>query len=172
MRTMQYKEFLWPHNPAQIEVNAVRDIKQIPLPYWGNALQDFGGKPRVITGQGECFGEGYLRQYEALRALFEAGGAGVLLIPGMAPLYALFARLTVREAAEPEVLRYSFEFVEVFPNKGAISEQSYRYHALETGDSLWKIAAQYDVSIETLLNWNPEIRTPWDLTGRERVRIA
>ena len=55
---------------------------------------------------------GALRQYEALRKVYEAGGTQVLCVPGHPPFYALFTALTLQAEGDGRVLDYTAQFLE------------------------------------------------------------
>ena len=56
--------------------------------------------------------ERQLRQYEALRKVYEAGGTQVLCVPGHPPFYALFTALTLQAEGDGRVLDYTAQFLE------------------------------------------------------------
>ncbi len=63
---MQYKNYIWTHNPKNIEILSNRDVKENTLPYFGSVFQDYGRKKRIVKGIGEFFGSDCLSQYNTL----------------------------------------------------------------------------------------------------------
>ena len=53
---MQFKDFVFPHEPAKLEVGAVNRLGVGHCPGYGPVIQELGVQQRVITGEGAFFG--------------------------------------------------------------------------------------------------------------------
>lgn len=168
--TMQYKNYIWTHNPKNIEILSNRDVKENTLPYFGSVFQDYGRKKRIVKGIGEFFGSDCLSQYDTLFSLFKEGGEGFLFLPQIPPFLAIFKSLSLVGETTPNVVRYSFEFWECTDQK-AKNTSLFNYHTVSENETLWDISYLYNVKIENLLNLNKNIKNPNDLAVGEKVRL-
>ena len=175
LQPMRYKDYVWPHNPKTCEMTYKRSIAEIKLPFGGWVMQDMGKTGRVLSGEGEFVGRNAYEQFRALAAVFERGGAGVLMHPVWQMTNALFSRLTVAEEPRENYVRYYFEFREdagagmalkviaKSPDRagaGAERPVQRRIHTVVRGDTLWGIAAANGMTLSRLIGLNPQIRNP------------
>ena len=112
MERFRYKGAAFPYNPRSLTVKRERKLARFSGPLSGSVIQDLGAAPAVVSGEGELFGESAKSQLAALAALFGQGGAGLLQLPGRAPMAAWFSAFQSEEAAGVPVVRYRFTFVE------------------------------------------------------------
>lgn len=168
--TMQYKNYIWTHNPKNIEILGNRDVKENTLPYFGSVFQDYGRKKRIVKGIGEFFGSDCLSQYDTLFSLFKEGGEGFLFLPKISPFLAIFKILSLVDEPAPNVVKYSFEFWECISEKPKITNL-FNYHIVSGNETLWDIAYLYNVKIENLLYLNKNIKSPNNLTTGEKVLL-
>lgn len=169
---MKFRDFVWTKNPEKLSISIARDIKEFEIPYDSAVMQDYGTKKRIISGEGEFVGERCIKTYEALSALFEDGKSGVLKLPDLPILLAKPVSLSYIATAKPNVLRYQFLFWEDFSQPVPLSTGNpFRLHytVTEDGESLWSIANQEHVAIESLLQLNPQINWPSYLTAGQKV---
>ena len=171
LNLMKYKNFVWPHNPSTIDISVVRDLKEVNIPFVGTRFQDFGRKKRIVSGQGQFFGENCMAQFESLFLVFRQGGVGYLSLPGMNSFLAAFKELKLTESSMPNILSYSFEFWEDLSSATANLDVQSNYYTASDGDTMWSIAANFEVSIDTLIALNPSIKNPNQLTVGEKVRL-
>lgn len=168
---MKFKNYVWPHNPSSIEVSVSRDLKDVMIPFYGAAIQDFGREKRVVSGYGQFFGADCFEQFNVLFSVFKQGGAGYLSLPGLDTFLAVFKRLELVGNSTPNVLNYSFEFWEDSRPSTATTELCDEFYTALEGDSLWSIAAKFDVPVETLLELNPSIKNPKQLAAGKKVKL-
>ena len=50
---MQYKSYVWPHNPRTYTIQYVRKVAVHKVPFGRYAMQDLGLGRRVMKGEGE-----------------------------------------------------------------------------------------------------------------------
>ena len=53
---MQYKSYVWPHNPRTYRITYQRQVAVQKVPFGRYALQNLGLTRRVMEGEGEFFG--------------------------------------------------------------------------------------------------------------------
>ena len=168
---MKYKNFIWPHNPSTIDITVARDLKEAKIPFKGSSIQDFGQEKRIISGRGQFFGDDCMTQFERLFLVFKQGGAGYLSLPGMDSFFALFKDLKLTGGSMPNVVNYNFEFWEELTTSVTGADLQDDFYTVLEGDTLWSIAANFDVSIDTLLVLNPTVKSPNQLNAGEKVRL-
>ena len=189
---MRYKDYTWPHNPEVYTVERQRRLVVHQIPFGRCVIQDLGGMYRVLHGEGVFAGEGAYEQFRQLAAVFQEGGAGLLVHPVWKTEQAWFASLQVVEEPLPDYVRYSFEFwedwngyqngltkVDVSENLSQkeelptnnSAEQEWTVYTVRKGDTLWGIAKHYGVELTTLIAANPQIKNPNLIYPGNRVNI-
>ncbi|MEG1244438.1 MAG: LysM domain-containing protein [Oscillospiraceae bacterium] len=167
---MRFKIFEFSVNPQKIEIKAATNLKQLAVPFDAFELQEFGIKPLIISGEGKFVGENAQLSFDSIFALFLQGGAGELFLSGAQPMQAIMTKLVKGLEPIEKTISYSFEFVEV-PQKQSVQLCLEIYHTIKQGESLWHIARDYDVSIESLLKLNQSIQSPWNVETGDKVRV-
>lgn len=166
---LRFQDYTWKHNPKTIQVVYRREVKEWKLPGEGNLLQDLGPAKRVVTGEGELFGEDCLSQFQNLAALCAQGGTGFLILPDSTGFEASLVSLTMIGEAGPDVIRYRFEFWEQVTESVFAPQEGKDYHIVKEGETLWDISRLYGISISDLARKNPSIKRPDRLTPGEKV---
>lgn len=110
---LRFKGYSFNYNPNTITVKQERRVVVHCSPLCKSIVQDVGVMPLVVTGEGELFGENVMLQFERLSATFASLNEGLLCLPDMAPFTACFCDLTVVRKPTPNLLKYSFRFMEV-----------------------------------------------------------
>ncbi|MEG2814371.1 MAG: DNA circularization N-terminal domain-containing protein [Oscillospiraceae bacterium] len=98
-------------NPQSITIQQERKISSNFAIFNGEKTQDFGICLKRISGQGFLFGADVSKQYETLQELLSKG-SGMLFIPGFKPFLATFCSLSVSAFPIPNMLSYTFSFLE------------------------------------------------------------
>lgn len=189
---MRYKDYTWPHNPEVYTVERQRRLVVHQIPFGRCVIQDLGGMYRVLHGEGVFAGDGAYEQFRQLAAVFQEGGAGILVHPVWQTERAWFASLQVTEEPLPDYVRYSFEFWEDWTGydgglkevdlSGTLSQeettadtgatrQKQAEYIVRKGDTLWGIAKRYGVELTALIAANPQIKNPNLIYPGDRVII-
>ena len=154
---MRFKGVEWRHNPREITFALDKTVHELPSPFGKAIVQNAGRKNRIIKGEGELFGEDCTEQFRALAELFKSGGSGILAIPKLGSLHAVFESLTLKGYPKNDVLTYGFVFREVMERERADKPDS---HTAADGETLWDISYLYNIEIDRLVALNPDIRRP------------
>lgn len=187
---MQFKNFIWPHNPQVFSIEFQRTMALHKIPFGKHCLQNLGMNRRVMKGEGEFVGASAYSQFKQLASLFYEETPGVLVHPLWQSSKVYFVELFLKQEPRENYVRYGFCFWECFdaleqatltevkkPESNASSggqtkAEAARYHTVRSGDSLWKIASQYDLTLNRILLLNPQIKNPNLIRVGEQVRIA
>ena len=166
---MRFKGVEWHHNPREITFSCAQSVSERKSPFGKAYIQNTGRKNMVIEGEGELFGADCDEQFRRLLRLFQSGGSGVLAIPKLGIMHAVFEKLSVKGYPKPDVLRYRFVFREVMERE---QDDSPRSCLCAQGETLWELSYRFGVSIDRLVALNPDVKRPdEDLSGRE-VRLC
>ena len=183
---MQFKNYIWPHNPETYSVTWRRRVAVQEAPFGGACAQELGQAYRVMRGEGTFAGADAYLEFEKLAAVFEEEGPGLLTHPVWRTARAYFVSLRLTEEPTPDYVRYAFEFWEDSGHGGGLtavagtaqtaqaetaSGESTVYHTVRRGDTLWGIAKRYGVTLRSLIAANPQIKNPNLISPGEQVRV-
>lgn len=189
LTAMRYKGYVWPHNPATYTIEYERKMAAQKIPFGRCSLQDLGMTRRVMRGEGEFFGPTAYDEFKKLATVFYEGGAGVLLHPVWQSSQAYFVALRLAQEPRKEYVRYTFTFWEdttlvktqmvrkaasapTQEPQGTAPEGSARFHTVESGESLSRIAQKYGLKLEALIALNPQIKNPNLIMVGQQVRVG
>lgn len=153
---MRFKGFSWHHNPREITFECGRKVNEHKSPFGKAYIQDTGRNNMIVKGVGELYGTDCMEQFNRLLQLFKSGGQGVLAIPKLTPIYAIFESIKILGEPKPDVLTYSFVFREVMERKTDAKPLSY----IAENETLWDISHKFDISIDELVALNIHIKRP------------
>ena len=179
LRPMQYKGFVWPHNPRTYTITYDRQVAVHKVPFGRYAMQDLGMTHRVMRGEGEFVGPEAYDTFRALASVFYEGGPGTLLHPVWQSAQVYFVALALTQEPRKDYVRYTFTFWETYSRyrdtlapAGASDEGSGsqsgggptspggRTHTVAQGETLWGIAQAWGVTLGELLAKNPQLKNP------------
>jgi len=159
------------HNPKSIQIEENKSYSEYFFANAPGAVQESGKRARVVSGEGEFFGENCLAQYHAVLELFTSREGGLLSVSGYAPFYARFVSFTLTQPPLENFLSYRFVFVEDMSQMPQGTKVNQQTHTVTENQTLWDIAYQYGIPIESLLTNNPWISRPDALTAGQEVRL-
>ncbi len=166
---MRFKGVEWHHNPKEISFECDKQVNEMKAPYGNSYIQDMGRKNMIIKGKGELYGEDCLKQFERLLELFKEGEEGVLALPQLQPIYAVFESIKIIGEPKPDLLTYSFVFREVMERKKPDKKTT---HIVTSGQTLWDISYLYSISIDKLVRLNTFVKRPDELAVGSVVRLC
>lgn len=166
---MRFKGFEWHHNPAEISFECNKQVNELKSPNGKAYIQNMERRNMLVKGRGQLFGEDCLEQFDRLFRLFRQGGAGVLAIDKMEPIFAVFESLKISAEPKPDVLEYEFVFREIM-NKKQGNKQS--VYVIKNGETLWDVSYITGIKIDTLVMLNPEIKRPDEVCGGFEVNLC
>lgn len=109
---INFKGVDFPINPSKLKLSHSRNTVQITSPFGNSHLQDIGINPTVIYGVGRLVGDDVIEQYDSLKSLIASSNSGVLFIPNMRPIFALFKSLDITRLPSSNMIDFEFVFVE------------------------------------------------------------
>jgi len=115
VETMQFRDFLFPHNPHTITVRQPEGLVGHFCPGKGDVLQHLGARARTVRCQGSFFGATYtqaLAQLRAFRQKTQDSRRGMLLVPGMEPLLAYLSEFAFNAQGDGKIIPYTMVFTE------------------------------------------------------------
>lgn len=166
---MKFKGVSWRHNPREIKFECEKSVNELKAPFEKSYIQNMGRKNMIISGTGELYGSDCMQQFNELLALFKEGGCGVLSIPHMPGIFAVFESIKICGEPKPDILEYSFVFREVMEKKSALPPT---VHTVKSGETLWDIAYCYDIPIDVLVKLNPNVRRPDEIDEGTEVVLC
>lgn len=179
LRPMQYKGFVWPHNPRTYTITYDRQVAVHKAPFGRYAMQDLGMTHRVMRGEGEFVGPEAYDTFRALASVFYEGGPGTLLHPVWQSAQVYFVALALTQEPRKDYVRYTFTFWETYSryrdtlapagasdegsgsqSGGGTTSPGGRTHTVAQGETLWGIAQAWGVTLGELLAKNPQLKNP------------
>lgn len=116
METMQFRDYFFRHNPAEIVISSSMKIVEDFCPGKGSLVRGLGKKARTITCKGSFVGATpalAMEQAAEFRRKTANEQAGMLFLPGMEPISARLRELVLEASGDGKVLPYAITFVEV-----------------------------------------------------------
>lgn len=154
---MSFGNFIFPVNPYLIKISHKRRASKRGVPYGDDYVSDTGNGSRIISGEGEFFGENALQDFERLKRILERENKGILYVPSQKPVFAYFSELEMMGRDIEGVIKYSFIFIESKENSASESEACV---ITDGKHSLWDYSCMSGGDIEILRKLNPDIKRP------------
>lgn len=118
MGTMQFKDYIFRHNPARITVSEAKAVVTHVCPGGGEISQELGRKARIILCSGSFFGTTMAHAMSQLTAFRQkATGEGMLYLPGIPPFSARLLELVFDAEGDGRVILYTMKFTEVLDSR-------------------------------------------------------
>lgn len=169
---MQYKTFVWPHNPKIYSISFSRRTVIHKQPFGSYCVEDLGRNCRIMEGSGEFYGADAYSTFRTLACLAYEQTPGLLIHPLWQSSSAYLTELKLlQEPGENHVL-YSFRFTEAPDAETKGVGDAENYATVSEGDTLWALAARQGRSVQSLLALNPALYSANAVTPGTRVRIS
>ena len=194
---MQYKTYVWPHNPRTYTIRYTRQVAVQKVPFGRYAMQDLGLTKRIMEGEGEFFGPDAYEQFKKLAVVFYQDGPGRLIHPVWQSAEAYFVGLALAQEPKKDYVRYTFTFWETCSRHstglvpagtwtrppsggGTISPQAptrpqpsaaAQYHVVQAGETMWSIAQRWGLAWAGLLELNPQVKNPNIIMPGQQLRV-
>lgn len=112
MQAMQFKDFVFPTNPASCALRFERFAVENKAPMGASAVVDLGRCCCVMEGEGAFFGQDAYENFRRLADTFRSEGAGTLIHPLWGEMQAVFTALSLCQEPEEDYVSYRFTFRE------------------------------------------------------------
>ena len=116
METVQFRDFIFRHNPHHIQIAAPQALASHFCPGHGEVVQGMGEKARSVRCAGTFFGDTYTQAMAQLldfREKTSPGQAGMLFLPGIPPFMARLRSFSFDARGDGRIIEYTMEFLEV-----------------------------------------------------------
>lgn len=167
---IRFAGFVFEHNPETLKITAGSTLASADVLGSSRALSHSGVKNRVISGEGFITGEDCLFRFSRMLRLLSREESCLLCLPDIRPFFAFFRSLRLSCDPTPNLVRYYFEFEED-ALKGKKPRKPNRFF-ISRGEDLWDISRIFNLSVEELVNLNPQIKRPNEIEIGEAVRIC
>ena len=171
LNAMQFKTFVWPHNPKHYAIRFERSLVIHKLPLGEYTVEDLGRTARILEGSGEFYGEDAYETFKKLASLHYQKTPGLLIHPLWQSSSVCFERLSLLEEPRENYVQYAFRFVETNETVQQTQSEQPKRLILSAGQTLWDVCRQYGVSTEALLERNPQLTTCNDAETGEAVYL-
>ncbi len=113
MSSLQFRDFVFRHNPEKISVSDSKNIVSHFCPGKAEIMQDMGKKARVVVCSGSFFGDNFSAAMSQLLDFREkSGDVGMLYVPGVAPFAARLVELAFDARGDGRIIPYTMRFLE------------------------------------------------------------
>lgn len=113
--TMQFRDYIFDHNPAKITVTRAEKAVRQFSPGRGEILQHLGRMARVVRCEGSFFGDSFATasaRLDAFRRRAEGEEPGALFVPGEEPFLAYLQEFVFEAAGDGRIIPYAMTFLE------------------------------------------------------------
>lgn len=175
LRSIQYKNFVFPFNPESSGIKCDRAYIEHKYPELSNTeLEDFGSNSITISGSGEFFGSNAYQLWNSLYGEYKKQGVGNVSHPIFTDVTrGLMVKLEASVEPRPNYIKYSFEIIadtQPTTNKGYVVIQNTStatssvgsnntgnhgslVHTVVKGECLSVICANYSKKYGVSINW-------------------
>ena len=158
------------HNPKELTIIKSKDIKEYTLADDSVHLRSVREKPAVIKGIGELYGNSCFDMYSHLMRMQMKNTPQKLCIPEMGVFWAVLTNIKAKAGTRENLIVIEFEF-RTAGERYAEKITSAQFTFCGEGETLWDISNRCDVSVETLVSLNTDIRDILDITEGKKVRL-
>lgn len=171
LAVMRFGGISLPHNPKTLKLVRNKRVNSVGLLNGGRRIVSILDEVSRISGTAELFGEDCFLQYEKLLRLHFSNELQTLALPELGAVRAVLSKVTLLAEPTNNVISAAFEFQTEAASDCAERISSPSSHIVCKGESLWDISYECGISVERLVELNPQIRFITDLNEGEKVRI-
>lgn len=168
---IRFKNYEFEHNPETLLITSQKNIAKQNVLNSKTVVRETGDNSRIVTGEGNIYGEDCVYKFVKLFSLKEESGSGILSLPGIKPFYAFFESLEYSADPTPELISYKFVFREDCSRQKNMLVAN-KFYTLESGEDLWDVSYKFSIPIEKLVKLNPELNSVNDIEEGTVVRIC
>lgn len=113
--TMQFRDFIFRHNPQTIAVSCAANVVPHFCPGKGDVVQNLGRRGRIVRCSGSFFGTSFreaMAQLTEFRQKTNETTGGMLFIPGVEPFMAQLREFAFDAQGDGRIIGYTMVFVE------------------------------------------------------------
>ncbi len=165
---MQYKDFVFPQNPAEIKVESsgLQTVKSVngETPF----VNGGGRKPVVVSGEGSFYGDNAVTDALSLQHFLSSSESGWLIVPASPPIKAFLTSFSSVCNAVKNCVFYTFTFTEDCSHKKYGGNPKYTYAQVD--ENLFDVSRRTGVSIDKIMEVN-DFETPFSVRNQNRVML-
>lgn len=165
---MQYKDFVFPQNPAEIKVESagLQTVRSVngETPF----VNGISRKPIVVSGEGSFYGEDAVANALELQNFLSSPDSGWLIVPASPPIKAFLTSFSSVCNAVKNCVFYSFTFTEDCSHRKYGGNPNYTY--AQVGENLFDVAYRTGVSIDKIMEVN-DYETPFSVSNQNKVML-
>ncbi len=163
---MKFKDFTFPSNPKEIEINTSSNIQSKGIYGGSSATENVSVNPIIISGRGEFFCDNAEELCLYLQHMLGDKTAGELMLPSSAGINAFLTEFAYSKSSKKGSIDYRFIFTE------SCSGSNYKRMAESTisgkDENAFDIANRCGISVSDIMRLN-DFPTPFSINEGERV---
>lgn len=165
---MEFNGFVFPANPAELEIALSTNFSSSPVFGKGSNVQNVSVNPAVIKGKGEFYGERAEQSCHYLQHMLRLKTSGILLLPCSGSFHAFLTEFTFVKNADKGGISYTFTFTE--SSNSRAEKRCFCYTTAEENENAFMIADRCGVSVNEIMKHN-SFKTPFDICEGDRVML-
>lgn len=163
---MKFKDFTFPSNPREIEINISSNIQSKGIYGGSSATENISVNPIIISGKGEFFDDHAEELCLYLQHMLKDKTAGELMLPSSAGLNAFLTEFTYSKNCRKGSIEYNFVFTESCSK--TYSKRKTNYTIAKKNENAFEIAGRCNISVSDIMNLN-NFPTPFSINEGDRV---
>lgn len=171
LAVMRFGGIFLPHNPKTLKLVRGKKVKSAEFLNGGKKIVGVLDDIAKISVSAELYGEDCFSQYERLLRMYFSDEVQTLALPELGAVKAVLSKVTLLAEPINNVISVALEFQTEAGIDSAEKISISKSVIVCKGESLWDISYRCGVSVEKLIELNPQIRFIMELKEGEKVRI-
>lgn len=163
---MKFKNFIFPSNPAEIEVYTSTNIQSKSIYDSNSKTENVSVNPITIKGRGAFFGDKAEEHCLYLQHLLKDRTTGELMLPSSAGINAFLTEFTYSKNCKLSNMTYSFIFTEDCSQKTEI--RKFNCTIAGKDENAFEIANRCNISVSDIMRLN-DFETPFSIKQGDKV---